>query len=61
MKYKEFELILKKLTALSAMRYTTILQKCRYGTKDINRILGSKNLDNLELLAISDCIWFHKI
>lgn len=61
MKYPEFELILKQLTALSAMRDTTILQKCRYGTKDINRILGSKRLEKLELLAIFDAIWFHKI
>lgn len=61
MKYEEFELILKKLTALSAMRDTTILQKCRYSTKDINRILESKKLEKLELIAISDAIWFHKI
>ena len=61
MKNKEFELILKQLTALSAMRDTTILQKCRYNTKDINRILGSKRLEKLELLAIFDAIWFHKI
>lgn len=61
MKNKEFELILKQLTALSAMRDTTILQKCRYNTKDINRIIRSKRLEKLELLSISDAIWFHKI
>lgn len=61
MKYREFELILKQLTALSAMRDTTILQKCRYNTKDINRILESKKLEKLELIAIYDAIWFHKI
>lgn len=61
MRYEKFELILKQLTALSAMRDTTILQKCKYGTKDINRILGSKRLEKLELLAISNAIWFHEI
>lgn len=61
MRYEKFDLILKQLTALSAMRDTTILQKCKYGTKDINRILGSKRLEKLELLAISDAIWLHKI
>lgn len=61
MRYREFELILRQLTALSAMRDTTILQKCRYSTKDINRILRSKRLEKLELLSIFDAIWFHKI
>ena len=60
-KHKEFELILKQLTALSAMRDTVILQKYRYNTKEINRILGSRKLEKLELLATPDAIWFHKI
>lgn len=61
MKYREFELILRQLTALSAMRDTTILQKCRYSTKDINRILKSKRLEKFEFVEIFDAIWFHKI
>ena len=61
MKYKEFELILKQLTALSAMRDTAILQKAKYSTKDINRILNSSKLKKLELIDIPDAIWFHKV
>ena len=61
MKYEEFELILKQLTALSAMRDTVILQKVKYSTKDITRILNSNKLKKLELIKIPDAIWFHKI
>lgn len=61
MRYDEFELILKQLCALSAMRDTTILQKARYNTKDINRILNSDKLKNIAFIEIFDAIWKHKI
>ena len=61
MKYDEFELILKKLTALSTMRDVVILQKFRYSTKDINKILGSETLQKTPIRQVGDYIWFHRI
>lgn len=59
MKYNKFNLILKQLTSLGAMRDTVILQKYSYSTKEINYILD--NVEKLELIEIFDSIWFHKI
>lgn len=61
MRYERFELILKQLTALEGMRMTNILQKRTYNTKEINRILTSKKLKELDIKAITDFIWFNKI
>lgn len=59
MRYNKFNLILKQLTSLGAMRDTVILQKYSYSTKEINYILD--NVEKLELIEIFDSIWFHKI
>ena len=61
MRYEMFELILKQLTALSAMRDTVILQKCSYSTQYINGLLNSNSLKKLPLMEIPDAIWLHKI
>ena len=61
MRYEKFELILKQLTALSAMRDTVILQKCSYSTKYINALLSSNALKKLPLIEIPNVIWFHEI
>lgn len=61
MRYEEFELILKQLTALSAMRDTAILQKAKYSAKSINIILNSNKLKKLKLIEIPNAIWCHLI
>ena len=61
MRYEKFELILKQLTALSAMRDTVILQKCSYSTKYINGLLNSNVLKKLNFIDIPDAIWFHEV
>lgn len=61
MRYEMFELILKQLTALSAMRDTVILQKCSYSTQYINGLLNSNSLKKLPLMEIPYAIWLHKI
>ncbi|WP_303006822.1 hypothetical protein [Romboutsia ilealis] len=61
MRYEKFDLILKQLTALSAMRDTVILQKCSYSTQYINGLLNSNSLKKLKIMDISDIIWTHEI
>lgn len=61
MRYEKFELILKQITALSAMRDTVILQKCSYSTKYINGLLNSNVLKKLKLIDIPDAIWTHEL
>lgn len=61
MRYERFELILKQLTALSAMRDTVILQKCSYSTKYVNGLLNSNSLKKLNLIDIPDAIWTHEL
>ena len=61
MRYEKFDLILKQLTALSAMRDTVILQKCSYSTKYINGLLNSNTLKKLKIMDIPDIIWTHEL
>lgn len=61
MRYNKFILILKQLTALSAMRDRVIIQKCNYDTRYVNALLNSNSLKSLEFNEIFDAIWFHKI
>lgn len=59
MRYDKFNLILKQLTALSAMRDVIILQKYKYNVKDINKVLDK--VDQLEFNQIFGSVWFHMI
>ena len=61
MRHKKFELILKQLTALSAMRDTVILQKCSYSTQYVNGLLNSNALKKLKIMDIPDIIWTHEL
>lgn len=61
MRYEKFELILKQLTALSAMRDTVIFQKCSYSTQYVNGLLNSNSLKKLKIMDIPDIIWTHEL